>query len=513
LSENSKPSRPMGWKAIEALSHKKKAEEVRREAFQGKGRPIISTEFNDHRFVAVGNTVHYAKADQTKTFTDFLSRYLKTVLTPVWGNSEIAKPLAERHPLMQWYDQLCRLIGKEGQVGEIRKYPQVGLVHAYYSLAYNLYLLQHNAEVQALLIQRLKDPNSFLSALYETHVASWFILAGFKLSLEDEQDGNSTHVEFVAEAKAGRKYSVEAKCREPNKNNWSIRYQFARAFKKVAKYPRIICIEMSIRQEVIGDQERFLEHMESQIRRREATLKVDGIPAPPAYVFISNIPHHLHLDDDGARRMLFVDGFKIPDIGAREYPSLTEAYKARVKHADVIAVGKAFEKYTVPLTFDGEVPEFAFGQAERRFIVGDHHRLDDGTEGVLEQGFVLENEKAAYLVYATDDGRRAIHSAPLTDAELAAYKQHPETFFGKVQEVGKEVTSTLDMYEFIHESYKNVPREKILEWFAKSPDVKELEQLPIEELRFAYTERTVIGMIHKNPPKDVRFPATSKPAS
>ena len=490
------------------MIERRKAEEARREALQGKGRGIISTEFKDHRLVAVGTSIYYAKSDQTKTFTDFLSRYLKTVLDPEWGNVEIAKSLEQRHPLLQWYDALCKLQVGSTQAGEIKEFPSVGLVTAYYSLAYNLYLLQHNAEVQNHLVARLKEPESFLAALYETHVAAWFILAGFKLSLENESDGSSTHCEFVAEAKSGQRFSVEAKCRQPNKSNLAIGNQLAKALKKVAKHPRVVCIELSVRQEVIGDDhDTFIAQMVKRVRGREAALTIAGRPAPPAYLFVTNMPSHLHLHDDGAQRALLAEGFKIPDFGSTEYPSLTAAYKARQKHADVYLVAEAFQKYKVPSTFDGELPEFAFGQAERRFIIGDRHQMDDGFIGVLEQGIVVESEKTAHLVY-NGEGRRVIYRAPLSDAEVSAYKRHPETFFGRIEHVGKQLTSTLDLYAFIYESYKNTPREKILEWFAKSPDIEALAKLPIEDLRYAYAERTVIGFIHKNPPKDVRFRAT-----
>ena len=36
-----------------------------------------------------------------KTFPDFLYDYIKQALGPAWGNTEIAKPLSERHPILQ----------------------------------------------------------------------------------------------------------------------------------------------------------------------------------------------------------------------------------------------------------------------------------------------------------------------------------------------------------------------------------------------------------------------------
>jgi hypothetical protein len=503
--------RHIDWKAISQLRDRKVAEEARRESIQGKGKPIISADFKGQKIVAVGNVLHFSPADKTKSFTDFLGNYIRSLLTPEWGNSEIAKPLTQRHPLLQWYDALCALQAKHFKPGELSELPATGLVSAYYSLAYNLYLLQHNAEVQAHLLRRLKNHDAFLSAVYETHVAAWFILAGFNLSIENEDDASSTHVEFTAESPAGAKYSVEAKRRDPLKPHLAIGNQLQKALKKDAKFTRVVCIDLNVRSEAVSDEEAVFAEIAPWIRGKEQTLTINGAPAPSAYVLVTNVNHHLHLDDCASRRVLLADGFKIDDFGTKTHPSLSAAYKARRKHSDMYSIGEAFQRYQIPVTFDGDLPEFAFGHAERRFIVGDRHQMDDGFIGTLEQGVVLEAEKAAYLVYAGDDGRRVIYTSPLSDAELRAYKSHPETFFGKIERVGGQLKSTLDLYSFIYESYQKTPRAKILEWLAKSPDISELEALSDEDLRFVFAERTVIGMIQANPPKDVRFGNEPRP--
>jgi hypothetical protein len=43
-----------------------------------------------------------------KTFPDFLFDYIRNVLGADWGNAELKKPLSDRHPILQWYDSLCR---------------------------------------------------------------------------------------------------------------------------------------------------------------------------------------------------------------------------------------------------------------------------------------------------------------------------------------------------------------------------------------------------------------------
>ena len=167
------------------------AKETLRRHQQGEGKPIISTEFAGHRVVAVGNKLYAAKGQ--KTFVDFLDNYLRMVLGGSWGNAEIRKPLEDRHQIMQWYDAVCAQQRRYASrpEGEIQASPLTGLMSAYYGLAYNLYLLQHSAELQAYLVARLKHAHSFYAAYYETFVAAWFILAGFELAIENERDSHN----------------------------------------------------------------------------------------------------------------------------------------------------------------------------------------------------------------------------------------------------------------------------------------------------------------------------------
>ena len=279
-------ARPLGPAPdqIKAMMESHEAAEVRRQSQQGLGNPIISTEFQGYRFTAVGNRLHYAKTH--KTFIDFLGDYIRNVLSPEWGNAEIAKPLEDRHQILQWYNAICALQQSTMRKpkGEIQDMPINGLLAAYYGLAYNLYLLQHNVELQEYLIQRLKQTKSFYAAYYETYVAAWFILAGFDLRLEDEQDPTVTHPEFIA-TRDGQSYSVEAKTRQPGKKHFDVGNQLYTGLCIKAQHPRVIFIDMNVGADV--DFETFGEEAFAAIRSREAKLKIQGEPAPPAVC-----PHH-----------------------------------------------------------------------------------------------------------------------------------------------------------------------------------------------------------------------------
>ena len=56
--------------------------------------------------MSVGKTLY--QSARWKTFPDFLGDYIRRILYLDAGNTEIAKPFGERHPIVQWYDTYCR---------------------------------------------------------------------------------------------------------------------------------------------------------------------------------------------------------------------------------------------------------------------------------------------------------------------------------------------------------------------------------------------------------------------
>lgn len=472
---------------IKAMIESHKANEARRQSQQGKGRPIISSEFQGYRFTAVGNRLHYAKTH--KTFIDFLGDYIRSVFDPRWGNSEIGKPLEDRHQILQWYDAICALQKEtmKKPKGEIQDMPMNGLVAAYYSLSYNLYLLQHNAELQKYLIRRLKQHDSFYAAYYETYVAAWFILAGFVLRLEDEQDSTRTHPEFIA-TRDGKSYSVEAKTRQPGKGHFDVGNQLYDGLCIEAHHPRVIFIDMNVGAN--ADFDAFRDGALAAIKDREPKLTIQGESAPPAHVYVTNQPYHLALNETSLPRVCLSVGFKIPDFGyGAQFSSYTGAHKARMKYAALNDVQNVMVSYNIPATFDGEIPEIAFGETERRFTIGERLEVAGGVFVTLRSGAVAEQEKKAYLVVSDDNGNGHIMTAELSDAEIAAYRSHPETFFGRITQVPKKTEDPMDLYTFFLDSFKKTPRERLLELMGEAPDIEELKKLSEDELRYTYAER------------------------
>ncbi len=475
------------------------AERQQREKQQGLGREIISTEFKGYRLVAVGSRLYYSKT--WKTFHDFLRDYVKGIFGAEWGQAELQKPIEEQHPLIQWHRLLVEYFKANTQSGrEIQSAPMTGAVFAYFQLSYSLYLLAHNVKVQERLLQRLRNKDQFPGALYETFVASSLIKAGFTLELENEADSTSTHCEFTAIAMdSGQKYSIEAKARQPHKPHAGISKQLGHALKKAAKHQRIVFIDVNIPNllEKMGD-------IVGELARKESDPSADWENAPPAYVFVTNHSYNYDLMGSQFEKIGFAQGFKIADFKLdSKFSSLREALKARERHQDMFDLLKATQEYDeIPVTFDGEIPEFDFspeGQ-QNRLLIGNRYLVQTGdgdAEGILTTATVVETERKIYGVYQLKNGSQIICSNPMTDEELLAYKWHPESFFGVPLRQGRQAKDPLELFDFFYESYKHSPRERLLEFVRNRPDFEELKNLSDAELLISCCEGWVYSLMSR----------------
>lgn len=508
--ERAMASAPMMLARLEAKEHQRAVQ-------QGLGRPIVALETNDGvRIVAVKDRLLHSK--KWKTFHDFLSDYIKAALGPEWGNTELKKSLEERHPLLVWYHKVCdhqRQFVKEP--GKISGGPATGAVQAYLQLAYDLYELDHNAELQTKLIERLRNKENFFGARYEVQVAATLVRAGFNIEFEDEDDRNSSHCEFTAtNTKTGRQFSVEAKRAETGR----VTRQIVRALKKSAKHTRIVFIDLNAPDNLPHETPPSFVQRAFDLLRRFETLDPMAQRLPSAYIILTNAPYEHHLDDTIWRSMALADGFHIADFKLdRPFPSLREAISAREIHSEMHELLRSMKTHSsIPSTFDGESPEFAFSASEPRLLIGNRYKVPDtdGTEveGVLTSAAVMENEKMAMCGITMDDGRGLIVQIPMTEAELSAWRRHPETFFGEVSKNGKS-ESALDFYDFLMKSYSKTPKEKLLEFMAGAIDFDRLSALKQEELASVYCERMASSIAaqsgpHPQPLLQSRWRRTSK---
>jgi hypothetical protein len=466
-----------------------KAREMQRQKQQGLGRGIISVEHRGLRFVAVGNHVLSGK---WKSFADFLNDYLKVTMGSEWGNAEIAKPLVERHPLLQWYEKICHLQRAHAkEPGELYSAPVTGAVSAYNRLAYNLYLISHNVkDIQTRLLARLRNKDNFQGAYYETQVAAWLINAGFELEFENEKDTSQSHCEFTATyPSTGDRYSVEAKSRETRPGGASrnpVGNQLRKALSKRAAHKRLVFIDLN---KALHTQEAVFQALNRAefILANSKGMEMDGRAAPAAYVCVTNMNDQHALDGTAVATAVAFFGFKIDDFVGVEFSSLRLAARARERHWPMFQLLKSIERHSeIPQTFGGELPSEAFATDPRpRLQVGGFYRVPSpsGREVAAEllQAVVMEGKAYAILRDSTT-GENWIGTFEMTPEELADYAKHPDTYFCVYQPQGKTVETAMDLFDFFVESYRDMPREQLIAQLQNHPDHASLHSLSKDEL-------------------------------
>lgn len=477
------------------------AQEAQRQAQQGLGRPIISAMFNGHRFVAVGSALY--NSPHWKTFHDFLLSYIVRVFGREWGSNQLNKTDDQQHPLVKWYRaarSYQKQSTKDGQ--EIQTAPMTGAIREYLGLAYNLYLLAHNAELQQKLVDRLKNEQNFTGACYETYVAASFIAAGFTLALENEADVQRKHCEFTATyTPTGANYSVEAKARQPGKATAAIRNQLYEALKKDASHERIIFVDLNLPDG--GDAEtakRLLEEALTSVDNSQDTLRIQNQLCPSAYVIVTNRPYAYTLDATGGQMTFATTGFRIADYFPKTgFPDIREARLARERHKPLHDLLVSMNRHReIPVTFDGEAAEFAFGTNIPRLIIGNRYIIpvlgETDAVGTLEQGMISESSKQALGVYRLDDGRQIIASTPITDEELAVWRRHPETFFGVRIPQSSKIEDPLELFDWFYGVYRNTQKERLRQ-LASDMGIGMNPPMSDEDLLIEYCERLTTSMV------------------
>lgn len=487
-----------------AAIERKKAEELTRQQQQGLGRPIIAANFNGQQFVVAGKEIR--SSSKWKTFPDFLSDYLKDVLGREWGNAELVKPLVDRHSILQWYDVYCNHQKKFlSEKEEIKNVPTIGAMFCYIGLAYSLYLLKHNAELQEILINRLKNFGNFQGAYYETIIINGLIRAGFyDIAFENEADLNSKHCEFSATSKrTGKRYTIEVRMKgvagllgrthkdgSANKNpTSSLSDHLKDALKKPATGERLIFIDLNAEPHLGVEEPLWVKNAVKTLQGREKVLQGEK-----AYAFITNIPFHRTLENQQAGGITILSyGLGIPDFCKIGWHRYRDIYLQKQKHIDAHEIIQALGAYTnVPITFDGTLPSEALSEDKRSLKIDEKYFFEDlegGKVGIIKSATVDKNTKTAYYIIHTEDNQLKLISRVMTDNEFQDYKRHPETFFGKIQKVSKVANTGYEFFENLVEQFKGYTREQLLDMMKKAKDIEDLRKMDQHDLLMEYCER------------------------
>ena len=476
-----------------------RAAQVQRERQQGFGKPIISAEAFGRRFVAVKSRLFHSKG--WLTFHDFLGDYIKMAMGVEWGQAELAKSLDQRHPILVWHHFRAEQLNRGSkEPGKVHSMPMTGAIAAYLRLAYDLYALDHNAELQEKLVNRLRNIDNFPGARYEVFVAGTLIRAGFELEFENEDDGSTSHCEFTATyKKTGRRFSVEAKHRAGS--TFRLGRQLNRALAKKANHTRMVFIDINVSDNTTeADVPQYMQKALADLRKFEGRF-VNGRPLPDAYLFVTNTPWHHHLDTTNFRFVGMAEGFQIPDLKLGcTHSSLRAAIDSRDRHIEIYDLIQSMKDHAeIPSTFDGEISEFAFGDGQARLLIGQRYLVPDpdGNEspGLLTTATVNESEQKVYCGLSFPSGKAGVYTWPMSDEEMAAWRKHPDTFFGEVGQRSTQAEDPLDLYDFFHNSYRETPKSRLLELMASASDIEDLRTLEQPQLAAIYAERCVNSIL------------------
>jgi hypothetical protein len=487
---------------LAVMRHQARQKEIEKQF--GLGRPPISFESHGYKMVAVGPELHWSTS--WKTFPDFLMSYFKTVLGREWWEAQLAKRRDQWNPLFSWYAMTCeyqtKVITSPGQPVSL---PMTGASCGIMWLTYGLYLLRHNAEIQSRLLQRLRtpDPVQIFGALHEVIIAAAMIRAGFDLELENEGDGSQTHCEFTATSKTtGKRFSVEVKVCDPGRTETKdgrprTFRQLCRALSKTANHPRIVCIDLNRPMQSRATPQEVEQLLKAEIKRarqQENTLKLNGLPAPSAYVVLSIFPFRFDLEGTHHPRGALLEGFKIPRLASdAPFTSLRELSEFNVEHADPSRFAQTLVEMQIPSTLDGELPSRAFGarDPDAPILIGARYLVKDGegrdVAGELVSGIVDQNQMCVVAVMRLDDANHIITRIPVSEGELNIYRDSPETFLGAYEPSNKAETP-VELYERILSVYSQTPRERLLGFLSGHPNIEAFRRLPQMELAKLYAE-------------------------
>jgi hypothetical protein len=281
-------------KARKLFDDKIAAEKKRKEQF-GAVMPVIHTEAWGQRLVGVGNQI--ISIDPKATFEDFLRGYLHNSLGKDWWNEELARPLLGRHRVAQWEAHARELMHGEtpderGRYSILRD----GIMNAYITLAYDLYVVRQNIRFQERIIERLRQRDGFVGFRYELLVAAAIVRAGFHVEPEDETDGSKRHPEFIATHRdTGFVMAVEAKARnrrlsDRNPARAGVRDLIEDAATKVPKdKPYVVFVDVAMPPGERDKPPSWVDEVDETVK--EVVNKHGGMPGPFDLVLFTNIPH------------------------------------------------------------------------------------------------------------------------------------------------------------------------------------------------------------------------------
>ena len=151
------------------------------------------------------------------------------------------------------------------------------------------------------------------------------------------------------------------------------------ALKKDSEHERIVFIDPNIPDYSSSKcKSNWMDVAIEIIEGSEAQIKINKKPAPPAYIYVINLPYHHVPDADDFKVGAICVGFKVPDFVFGRHQTIRNLILSREKYNDLYELFLSLNNQSVPSTFDGSPPEFAYYHSGKpRLIIGERYEVPD----------------------------------------------------------------------------------------------------------------------------------------
>jgi SEC-C motif len=320
----------------------------------GHVRPIISAVYHGKRFVGVGHRLLWGDFE---TVPSALDAYLGALLGKEWVEAQRAKPLADRHVLLQWRHQFVesmKAARSQNPDAKIITTPATGASSSYLFLAWDLFSLDAFGKLQEQFVKRLKSADQFQGVRHELFALATCVRAGFEIEHHPASAKAQSQTECNAvDRKTGQRITVEAKSRHRHrvlgfsggtpKDYADMRTEvvglLADAFRKPVADPYVIFLDLNLP----PDPSRQIEWMREigdsvDPAKLKAGLRPED-PDPFTFLVITNYPMH------------YKPSAGVEEAHRTEMFALAKRLPASLKHPSVIGeIQRAVEKF-------GQIPD------------------------------------------------------------------------------------------------------------------------------------------------------------
>jgi hypothetical protein len=214
-------------------------------------------------------------------------------------------------------------------------------------------------------------------------------------------------------------------------------------------------------------------------------------------------------------------GLGIADFNRPGVRRVSEAYRLKQKHIDAHYIGEALANYLkFPTTFDGSLPSEAINGSPPRIKIGETYCFGDlangGVIGTVTSATVCEEASEVRIGITDQNGHGQIWREAMSAEQLADYRAHKDSYFGKIVPVGKKIDDPFELFEWLVTNHKWLSRDQLLERLAHTPNIAELRTLSDNDLLYEYCELLVGSMwrppaSRPQPPNNAELP-TAPPA-